>query len=767
MITALSMDRREFLKTGAALIIAFYLPASSRAKDLSSSTSRQFRPNAWICITPDNVTTVFVEIPELGQGSRTVDAMLIAEELEVDWATLRVEQAPTDPAIYKHLSTGGSGGTMGRWTSMREAGAQARELLLTAAARQMNVNKRDCRATQSTVVHLPTGRRVTYGELVGTASHLPAIAPASVTLKQPDQFEIIGKPAPRADTPSKVDGSAVFGIDVRLPGMLFAVIARCPYFGGKLASVDDAAAKAVPGVRAVFAVPPIDNVPTWSLDIHVAGGVAVVADSTWAALEGRRALKLIWDKGPGGNETTASIQKQMHAQSLAPATYVAADRGNVQQALAFAAKTVEATYELPFQAHATMEPMNTTVHVKEDGVEVWSPTQIAAETQAEIAALAGVPKEKVTVHMTYSGGSFGRRYQWDYQAEAWQVAKEMKVPVQLLWSREDDMQHDFYRQYSFHRMTAGLDAQNQLQAWKHRIVSTPIRAVFDSAESLRDPKHVASQEIGGADIPPYAVANFHVDYAPVQSAVPRAWWRSVESSFNAFANECFIDEMAHAAGQDPYAFRIKLLDASQAQNQQDNDLPKKTEASTHQEAATATSAVNNRKFRAVLRLAAEKADWGRPLPAGQGRGIACYSFAGSYVAIVAKVAVDADGSVTVKRVVCAIDCGTAVNPDGVRAMAEGGINFALTPVLDGEITINDGAVVESNFNDYQVLRINQAPEIEVHLVPSSEPPTGMGETCVPPLAPAVANAVFAATGKRLRRLPIDTSLLATKSLTQQ
>ena len=761
-MAAPSMDRREFLRTGAALIVALRLPASSRAEELAPSTSTQFRPNAWICITPDNMTTVLIEVPELGQGSRTVDTMLIAEELAVDWPTLRVEQAPTEPAIYKHLSTGGSGGTMSCWTSLREAGAQARELLLTAAARQMSADKRNCVAKQSTVTDVSTGRQVTYGELVRTASQLPTIAPSSVTLKQPDQFQIIGKPVPRVDTPSKVDGSAVFGIDVRLPGMLFAVIARCPHFGGKLASVKDAAAKAVPGVRAVFAVPPIDNVPTWNLHIHVAGGVAVVADSTWAALEGRRVLDLTWDKGPGGTETTAGIQEQMRTQSLAPAAYVVADRGNAQQALASAAKTVEATYELPFQAHATMEPMNTTVHVREDGIEVWSPTQIAAETQAEIAALAGVPKEKVTVHMTYSGGSFGRRYQWDYQAEAWQVAKEMKVPVQLLWSREDDMQHDFYRPYSFHRMTAGLDAENRLQAWKHRIVTTPIRAVFDSAESLRDPKHVASQEIGGADTPPYAVANFHVDYAPVESAVPRAWWRSVESSFNAFATECFIDEVAYAAGQDPCAFRIKLLDAPQARNPQSNDLGEKTEASTHQEAAAATRALNNRKFQAVLRLAAEKGDWGKPLPAGQGRGIACHSFADSYVAIVAEVAIDAAGSVTVTRVVCGVDCGTAVNPDGVRAMAEGGINFALTPVLGGEITINDGAVVESNFNDYQVLRINQAPEIEVHLLPSNEPPRGMGETTVPPLAPAVANAVFAATGKRLRRLPIDASLLATK-----
>lgn len=766
MIAASSLDRREFLKTGAALILALYLPAPCGADDLPSPAITQFAPNAWLCITPDNTTTVFVEIPELGQGSRTTDTMLIAEELEVDWATLRIEQAPTEPSIYKHLSTGGSGGTMSCWTSLREAGAQARELLLTAAAQQMNVNKKDCLAKQSAVVHLPSGRRVTYGELVRTASQLPAIAPAGEALKHPDQFEIIGKSIPRIDIPSKVDGSALFGIDVRLPGMLFAVIARCPHFGGRLAGFDAVAARKVPGVRSIFAVPPIGFVSTLQRNINVSGGVAVVADSTWAALEGRRALELTWDKGPGGNETTASIQEQMRAQSLAPATHVAADRGNARQALASAAKVVEATYELPFQAHATMEPMNTTVHVREDGIEVWSPTQISAVTQDQIAALAGIPKEKVIVHMTYSGGSFGRRYQWDYQAEAWQVAKEIKAPVQLVWSREDDMQHDFYRQYAYHRMAAGLDARNQLQAWNHRIVSTSIRAVFDSAESLRDPKHVASQEISCANTLPYAVPNFHVDYAPVQSVVPRAWWRSVESSFNAFATECFIDEVAHAAGEDPCAFRIKLLDAPQAQIQQGNDLREKTNGSMDEEAANAAHIANNRKFQAVLRLAAEKADWGKPLPPGQGRGIACYSFAGSYIAMVANVAVAADGSVTVKRVVCGIDCGTAVNPDGVRAMAEGGINFALTPVLSGEITIKDGAVVESNFHDYQVLRINQAPEIEVYLVPSTEPPTGMGETSVPALAPAVANAIFAATGKRLRRLPIDPSLLAATSPTK-
>jgi isoquinoline 1-oxidoreductase beta subunit len=764
MSHAAQINRRDLLKSSAALVVGFYLPPQVGAMAQSPAPGAEFKPNAWITITPDNRVTLLVERPELGQGPRTVDAMMLADEMEADWSTIQVEQAPTIPEIYKRLSAGGSGGVMDSWVPLRTAGAQVRETLLAAAAQQLNVDKKDCRAENSTVVHVPSGRRMTYGELVETASMLPIARAEGIALKQPADFRFIGKPIQRVDTPAKIDGSAQFGIDVRVPNMLFAVIARCPHFGGKLLTCDDAAAKAVPGVRQVFVVPPIERMPVWGVNIRVAGGVAVVADTTWAAMEGRRALKLTWDKGPGGTESTASIREQMEQQSLAPATYVAASRGNAQQALAGAAKTVEATYDLPFQAHATMEPMNTTMHVRDDGIVVWSPTQIAAELQGEIAALSGVPAARITVHMTYSGGSFGRRYMWDYGAEAWQVAKEVKQPVQLVWTREDDMQHDFYRQYSFHRLSAGLDAKGNLQAWKHRIVSTPIRAVFDSPESLRDPKHVAAQEISSSDSLPYAIPNFQVDYAPVLSVVPRAWWRAVENSYNAFATECFIDEVAHAVGQDPCAFRIKLLEHepyASARAEAPSDA--KADAAAHQEAAKSEAIANNRKFVAVLRLAAEKSDWGKPMPAGQGRGIACYSFAGTAVAIVAEVAVEKDGTVDVLRVVTAIDCGTAVNPDGVRAMAEGGINYALTPVLTGEVTIKDGAVVESNFHDFRVLRMRQAPEIEVHLIPSTEKPTGMGEATVPPLAPAVANAVFAATGKRLRRLPIDPAFLAAKA----
>jgi isoquinoline 1-oxidoreductase beta subunit len=565
-----------------------------------------------------------------------------------------------------------------------------------------------------------------YGDLAESASTIPTVKLDQVPLKAPKDFCFIGKPMGRVDTPGKVDGSAIFGIDVRVPGMLFAVIARCPHFGGKLISCDDSAAKATPGVKAVFAVPPIGFMPGIDRNLNVAGGIAVVASCTWAALEGRKALKIVWDKG--AQESTASLQEQLRQKAAGPPSVVSTDRGNVDQALAGAETKVEADYEMPFQAHATMEPMNTTAHVRADGcIEVWSPTQIGNIAQAQFAQLAGIPPEKVIVHMTLCGGSFGRRYQWDYLAESYQVAKEMKVPVQLLWSREDDMQHDFYLQYSYQRLTGALDGEGNIVAWSHRIVSTPIRAVFDSPELLKDPKHVASYDVN--DNIPYQAPHYRSDYAPVLSVVPRAWWRSVSAPFHVFGIECFVDELAHAAGQDPYAFRMQLLHLDEAQK--------------------------TAKLRAVLELAAEKSDWGKALPQNQGRGIACCVFGATYIAQVAEVSIDKSGLLRVNRVVSAVDCGLAVNPDSVRAQIEGGINYALTPALNGEITIKEGAVQESNFHNYQVLRMKDAPDIQVHLVPAQgDPAHGVGEAGVPPLAPAVANAIFAATGKRVRRLPM-------------
>jgi isoquinoline 1-oxidoreductase subunit beta len=746
MPTGTQLDRREFLKTsaGAALILGFYLPMRVSAQNGEAV----LRPNAWIRITADNQITVLTEIPEMGQGARTVDTMMLADELEADWSTIRVEQAPVIPEIYKNLHTGGSGGTGAAWEYMRKVGAQAREMLLAAAAQQWGIDKKSCRAENSTVVHGPSGRRAKYGELVETASQMPVPNGESIGLKPPSEFRFIGKSMPRVDVPSKVDGTAAFGIDVRVPGMLFAVIARCPYFGGKLRSFDATAAKAVPGVRSVFPIEPIGFLPGLDRNLNTAAGVAVVAESTWSAIKGRDALKISWGKGPGGSESTETLQKQLHDQAAGPPGFVAVNQGDALNALKGNSKNIEAYYELPFQAHATMEPMNTTTCVRKDGVEVWSPTQIGAKVQQEVALLAGLPATQVTVHMTHCGGSFGRRYQWDYIAEAWQIAKEIEKPVQLLWSREDDMQHDFYRQYSYHHLSGGLDTQGNIVGWSHRVTSTPIRAIFDAPETLKDPKVVVSQELGGADVLPYAASNFRLDYTPVYSAVPRAWWRSVSNSFNAFATECFIDELAHAAGHDPYEFRMNLLrkDRKLPWTMWPDDPPLET-----------------RRFRAILQLAAEKSGWDSPLPAGHGRGIACYNSFGSYLAHVAEVSVGKDGVIHVERVVSAVDCGTAVNPDGVRAMVEGAINYALTPVLSGEITVRDGAVEQTNFDGYQVLRISDAPAIEVHIMPGNGNLGGMGETGVPPMAPAVANAVFAATGIRVRRLPIDPTMLASAS----
>lgn len=736
MLPRAQVGRRRFLRTSVqtagALVLGFHLPGCNSAqKPASRRKVTAFEPNAWLRIAADNQITVLVEKPELGQGSRTYTAMLIAEELEVDWSAIRVEQAPTVPSIYRGLRTGGSGGVANSFVPMRKVGAQAREMLITAAAQKWEVKRRECRAENGSIVHGPTNRRLRYGELVDAASDVPPVSPEEITLKQPKDFRFIGKPMPRVDVPSKVNGSAGFGIDVRMPGMLFAVIARCPFFGGKLQSFEAAAAKAVSGVRAVFPVPPLPR------HFNTAGGVAVVADSSWAAIRGRKALVLKWENGPGSNETTESLHYLVERQASAPPTFIAVNRGDAVKVLAGNVKKVEASYESPFQAHATMEPMNTTVHVRHHEIEVWSPTQFADEIQSEIAALSGVPADRVIVHMTLSGGSFGRRYQWDYAAEAWQVAKEMNKPVQLLWTREDDMQHDFYRPYNYQRLSAGFDDKGNLVAWATRVITTPIAGsnlytgFTESPEALKDPEMIAALEWFGADIAPYSIPHFHLDYSPVSSVVPRSWWRSVSSSYTAFAKECFVDELAHAEGRDPLQFRLDLL-------------TDKTR--------------NTMRVREVLQLAAEKAGWGKPLPKRRGRGLAC-RLGDTCSAQVAEVFVDNDGTVHVTRVVSAVDCGIAVNPDGVRAMTEGAINFALSPVLIGEITIKNGAVEQSNFHDYQVLRIKQAPEVEVHIVSSNEDPSGVGELGAMLAPPAVANAVFAATGVRVRRLPIDPRLL--------
>jgi isoquinoline 1-oxidoreductase subunit beta len=734
--STLSVSRRKFLSEGlgvsSALLLGFQSPVSGRVRrPASSAAAEAFVPNAWLRITPDNRITILAEKPELGQGSWTYTAMLVAEELELDWTTIQLEQAPTIPSIYQGLRTGGSGGAAASFLPLRQVGAQARDMLRTAAATHWRVPLQECLARNGNIVHTPSNRRLTYGQLAMLAARLPAVALGEASLKRAEDFRVIGQDIPRVDLHSKVTGSAKFGLDVRVSSMLYAVIARCPHFGGRLKSLDAAAARAVAGVRAVFQIPPLPR------RFNTAGGVAVVADSTWAALQGRKALTLEWETGPGGGESTATLRRRVLQAVSAPATFTAFDRGDAIAAIEAAAKRHHASYESPFQAHATMEPMNTTVHVRDHEIEIWSPTQFADEIQREVSALSGYSIDKVIVHMTFSGGSFGRRYQWDYAAEAFQVAMVMHRPVQLMWTREDDMQHDFYRPYNFQWLSAGFDAHGGLTAWHTRIVTTPIAGTnlytdqTESAENLQDPATVAALEWYGADVEPYSVPHHRIDYAPVESAVPRSWWRSVSSSHTAFAKECFVDELAHLAGRDPLQFRLELLPENDAKS---------------------------RRVRRVLQLAADKAAWGEPLPKGCGRGIACRS-GGSVSAQVAEVAVGNDGSVRILRVVSAVDCGMAINPDGVRAMTEGAINFALTAVLFGEITIEHGRVAQSNFHDYRVLRLNEAPEIDVHIVPSLEEPTGVGELGSMLIGPAVANAIFYATGIRVRRLPINRKLL--------
>jgi isoquinoline 1-oxidoreductase subunit beta len=731
----LSSNRRKFLAGGAgvasALLLGFRLPASGRTRESAlAAPSDAFAPNAWLRITPDNRITILAEKPELGQGAWTYTAMMVAEEMEVDWSTVRVEQAPTIPSIYKGLHTGGSSGVASSFLPMRKVGAQAREMLRAAAAAHWRVSIQECAARSGKIVHTPSNRRLSYGELAIAAARLPVVPVAQSDLKSPTDFRVIGRSMPRVDSYAKVTGSAKFGIDVRVPVMRYAVIARCPYFGGRLINCEDSAARAVPGVSAVFPIAPLPR------RYNTAGGVAVVADSTWAAIRGRQELVLKWAKGASEGESTAGLRRLARRRAADPAAYVAVDRGDAPCVMGSAARRIEACYESPYQAHATMEPMNTTVHVRDQDIEVWSPTQFADEIQKEIAALSGYPPGRVIVHATISGGSFGRRYQWDYAAEAWQISRELRQPVQLLWTREDDLQHDFYRPYNHQRLAAGVDASGKIAAWHARIVTTPIAGSnlytdeIESPQKPQDAATIAALEWYGADVKPYAIPNVRIDYTPMESGVPRSWWRSVSSSYTVFARECFIDELAGVAGSDPVQFRLELLPEMEAAS---------------------------RRMRQVLQIAADKAAWGTPLPARRGRGIACRD-GDSVSAQIAEVTVDQDGTVRVTRVVSVVDCGIAVNPDGVRAMTEGAINFALTAVLFGEITIQDGRVEQSNFHDYRVLRMNEAPEIEVHIVPSLAEPAGVGELGAMLIGPAVANAAFAASGVRIRRLPINRKL---------
>ena len=709
-----TISRREFVGTSAGLVIAFHLPPRARA----ASTAADFSPNAWLRVSADGLVTLTVDKSEMGQGSQTGLAMMLAEELEADWSQVRLGPVPENPAGWsRRMSTGGSTAIRTSWEPLRKAGAAAREMLIDAAAATWKVDRAACQAERGAVVHASSKRRLTYGKLVAKAAQLPV--PKDPPLKDPKDFRLLGTRTPRLDTPAKVDGSAVFGIDVKVPGMLIASIERCPVFGGTLKSYDATKAKAVPGVRAVVALDPSPWTGTtgaWAAGC--AAGVAVVADTYWQAVTGRRVLEIQWDEGDAASLDSDGIRAEFVKRAEQPGVEARKD-GDAAATLAAAAKRVEAVYEVPFLHHATMEPMTCTAHVRSDGCDVWVPTQNQTRAQEVAAELTGLPKEQVRVHTTFLGGGFGRRLEPDFVSEAVRVSKAAGAPVKVIWSREDDVQHGFYRPATYNRFAAALDAAGNPVAWTHRIVAPPILLKFGPLE-----KGIDRTLIDGAANLPYAIPNVLVDQVAVDLLpVPRGFWRSVGISQNAFVTECFFDEVAVASGKDPYELRRQLL----------ADKP--------------------RHLR-TLELAAQKAGWGTPLPAGRGRGIALAEWAPTTCAQVAEVSVRSDGSVRVHRVVCAVDCGPTVNVGQIEAQLQGGIVYGLTAALYGEITLDKGRVKQSNFTDYPMLHIEEMPVVEVHVVPSDDKQGGIGEPSVGPVAPAVCNAIFAATGKRVRKLPI-------------
>ncbi len=712
-----NVDRRRFLKTGAAgatgLIIGFRIPWG--LEGLAAAPAGGATPtalNAWIHIGTDDLVTIVIDKSEMGQGIMTSMAMLAAEELDCDWKKIRTEFAPADKVYFNPIvnfqGTGASSSTRGSAEPLRKASAAAREMLLEAAARKWGVAKSECRAENGAVLHAATKRRLIFGSLAQQAAKLPV--PSDAPLKDPKQYRIVGKPIRRLDTPDKVNGRAGFGMDTRLAGMLYAVIARCPVIGGKASKFDATKTKAIPGVRSV---------------VEVSNGIAVVADNTWTAMEGRRALDVEWDEGPNAAVTSAGIRKVFAVQAEQPGA-VARKEGDAEAGLASAARKMDAVYEAPFLAHATMEPMNCTAHVRADGCDIWAPTQFQTFTQRTGARITGLSPEVVRVHTTFLGGGFGRRGEQDFVTDAVEVSKAIGAPVKVTWSREDDTQHDVYRPASYARFTAGLDADGWPNTWTTRLVCSSIlnRIFPGTVKNNLDRTGVE----GCADIP-YDIPNILVDYQLTETGIPVGFWRSVGYSQNAFFSESFLDELAAATRKDPYEFRRHLLQKSP-------------------------------RHLAVLDVAANKAGWGAALPAGRFRGIAVVSSHATYVAEVAEVSVDSKGAVKVHRVVCAVDCGRMVNPDTIEAQMQSSIVFGLTAALKCAITIDRGRVEQSNFDNYQMLRMNEMPVVEVHIVPSDNPSGGVGEPAVPPIAPAVCNAIFAATGKRIRRLPIRAEDLA-------
>jgi isoquinoline 1-oxidoreductase beta subunit len=711
--------RREFLKTAGsltavALTIGFeWLGPSRRAAAVVAGPS-VFAPNAFLRIGADNSVTIIAKHVEMGQGAYTGIATVLAEELDADWAQVRVESAPANAKLYANLvfgtlqGTGGSSAMANSWMQLREAGAKGRAMLLTAASQEWKIPVAELNVDKGVVSHPGSNRQATFGALAGKAAALPV--PDKVTLKDPKDFKLIGHQLPRVDVPSKVDGTAQFTLDVALPGMLVALLKRPPLFGATAKSFDASAAGAVPDVVKVVQVP------------H---GVAVIAKSFWAAKQGRDALSVEWDETQAEKRSSSQMMDEYRHLAEQPAAN-ARKVGDAAPAIKNAAHTVRASYEFPYLAHAPMEPLDAVVKLTASSCEIWAGDQFQTLDQANAAKMAGLDPAQVSIHTLYAGGSFGRRANvWsDYIVEAVSIAKAYGAdgtPIKLQWTREDDIHGGLYRPMYFHKIEAGLNEKKELVGWRHVIVGQSIMAGGPFEVMVKNGIDPTSVE--GAATIAYDIPNIDVELATTKNPVPVLWWRVVGSSHTTFAVETFIDEVAYAAGKDPFEFRRDLLKAEP-------------------------------RMKAVLELAAEKAGWSSgPLPKGKGRGIAVGEAFKTFVAQVAEVTVDDAGRVTVDRVVCAVDCGIPINPDVIAAQMEGGIGFGLGAVMFGAITLKNGRVEQDNFNNFRVLRINEMPKVEVHIVPSSEAPTGVGEPGVAPIGPAVANAIFAATGTRIHILP--------------
>ncbi len=713
-MTVSNVTRRDFLKTsaitGGGLVIAFVVPGASRfAFAQAASAIKLPPPNAFLRICSDDTITILLAHSEMGQGIWTTLSMLIAEELDADWSRIRVQHAPAAPvyahAVFGMQMTGGSSTTWSEFERYRQAGALARALLVQAAAKRFGVRPSAIRTENGNVI--AGTRRLRYGELAEVAAKLQA--PKSVKLKDPKEWKIIGKPTRRLDTPEKISGRALFGIDVQFPGLLTAVVARSPVFGGSVKSFDATKARAVPGVRNVVQVP---------------SGVAIIADHFWAAKLGRDALAVEWDLGPNAGLDSVAMREQFRKLAGTPGG-VAAQAGDASAALTKTAKTIDAEYAVPYLAHAPMEPENCTVRITPDKCEIWTGTQFQTMDQGTAARITGLKPEQVEIHTTFLGGGFGRRATptSDFVSEAVQVAKAANAPVKTVWTREDDVRGGYYRSAFVHRARIGIGPDGFPAVWHHTIVGQSIM-VGTPFEPMLMKNGIDSTSVEGVSDSPYVktLADYRVDLHSPKTGIPVLWWRSVGHSHNAFVMESLIDELARAAGKDPVEYRRVLL----------KDHP---------------------RHLGVLNVAAEKSGWGGPPPPGRARGIAVHESFGSFAAQVAEVSVEG-GRIRVHRVVCAVDCGVAVNPEAVAAQMESGIAFGLGAALHSALHFKDGRVQESNFHDYEVLRMDEMPRVETHIVNSGEKMGGIGEVGVPPIAPAVANAVAALTGQRLRELPL-------------